>query len=347
MKKIIIVIIIGFCLVAAFAVKTMIDAGQFKTISSHGTSSSLKIPGLPGPEDITVDADNGFAFISSDDRTAALAGHPAQGAIFGLDLNANDTMPVSLTNDFNKEFHPHGISLYKGNRSETLLFVINHANDGASVEIFEYRDKKLIHSESISNPLLFSPNDIVAVGPRSFYATNDHGASSPFDRTIEEYLQLKSSYVVYFDGNRMDIAARGFGYANGINVSRDGKRLFVAATTGRTLHVFARDISTGKLVKALDIPLKTALDNIELDTAGNLFIACHPKIFDFMAHAKDTTKLSPSQVLKITFTDSNRYDIQEVYLNDGKEISASSVAAPYKDSFLIGQVFNGFVLRCE
>ncbi len=347
MKKTAIIIGAVILLVAGMIIKTLHDAGQFRTITSHCDCSCEKIPGLPGPEDITIDAAGGIAFISSDDRRAALAGSPVQGAIYGLDLKAETGKAVILTTEFKQAFHPHGISLYKGAAGETLLFVINHRPDGNFVEIFEYRNRKLSHRESISHPLMFSPNDLVAVGPRSFYASNDHGNRSKWGRMLEEYLQLARSYVVYYDGSSMRIAAEGFKYANGINVDRDGKRLYLASTIGRSLHVYSRDIPTGKLTKESDIGLNTGADNIELDEGGNLYITCHPKILAFSAHAKDRAKLSPSQVLKISFSAADQYTIKEIYLNDGTEISGSSVAAPFSGGFLVGQVFEDHILLCR
>jgi arylesterase / paraoxonase len=346
MKKALIIIGVVVAIAAALVGKTLHDAGQFKTITPHCNCSCAKIEGLPGPEDITVDMKTGMAFISSDDRRATSAGRPLQGAVFGLDLNVEGAKPVNLTADFEKTFHPHGISLYKTEAGETLLFVINHTGDDHFVEIFEFRDQRLVHRESISHPLMFSPNDLVAVGPRSFYASNDHGSRSEWGRTLEDYLQLSRSYVVYFDGNDMKVAAKGFAYANGINVSPDGKKLYLATTIGRSLHVFARDIPTGKLTREFDISLNTGADNIEIDADGNLYIACHPKLLDFAGHAKDHQKPSPSQVLKIALTGTDPYHIEEIYIDDGNEISASSVAAPFDGGFLVGQVFEDHILRC-
>jgi len=39
--------------------------------------------------------------------------------------------------------------------------------------------------------------------------------------------------------------------------------------------------------------------------------------------------------------------VKEVYLNLGKEISASSVAAVYKDRMLVGAVFDPKFLDCK
>lgn len=346
MKKVIIAVLIIILVFAAFVVRTLIVGGQFKTIRPHYEGTCIRVDGLPGPEDITVHPRTGIAFISSDDRRATLAGKPVQGAIYALDLGVKRAIPRKLTAGFDRDFHPHGLSLYLDGGGKTFLFVINHAKTGHFVEIFEYTGGVLIQRESIVNPLMFSPNDLVAVGPRSFYVTNDHGFASRSWRMLEDFIPLKRSFVLYYDGKVMRVAAKGFGYANGINISADGKTLYLAATQDKAIHVFSRDVASGVLTPAYDIHLGTGPDNIELDAAGNLYVACHPKTLAFLAHAKDKTKLSPSQILKITSKGKDNNKVEEIYLNDGKEISASSVAAPFKGGFLVGQVFDDHILVC-
>jgi arylesterase/paraoxonase len=58
-----------------------------------------------------------------------------------------------------------------------------------------------------------------------------------------------------------------------------------------------------------------------------------------LGHAKDEKKISPSEIIKITYKAKGNYEQKSVYLNDGSEISASSVGAVYSDKLLIGPVF--------
>jgi arylesterase/paraoxonase len=214
------------------------------------------------------------------------------------------------------------------------------------VEIFEIADSALVHRESIAGSLLLSPNDLVAVGPRSFYATNDHGSRSEFGRLLEDYLRLPRANVVYFDGSRFSVAADGLRYANGINVSPDGFTLYVAATTDFGVHVYSRDPLSGLLTKISTITTKTAVDNIEIDGDGNLWVTAHPKLLTFVKHSKDARRRSPSQILKITPTGAS-YQIDEIFLDDGRWISGSSVGAVFKNKRLIGSVFEPHILLCE
>lgn len=51
---------------------------------------------------------------------------------------------------------------------------------------------------------MHSPNDVIPVGPKAFYATNDHGGTSKWGRFLEEYLQLPRSFVLYYDGTDVE-----------------------------------------------------------------------------------------------------------------------------------------------
>jgi arylesterase/paraoxonase len=328
-------------------VSTIRHAGEFKTLKPHFNGQARKIGGAVGAEDITIHPHTGVAFISSSDRRAIFRGESTQGAIFEYDLIAATPELKNLTTDFTKELHPHGISLYLGENGETLLFVVNHRPDGEYVEIFDYQDSALVHRESIRGELMNSPNDVVAVGPRSFYATNDHGNVSALGRTVEEYLQLERSYVLYYDGQDFKKAANDIAYANGINVSHDGRTIYVAACVGLKINVYARDLVSGELTYKNEIPLKTGVDNIELDAGGNLWVAAHPQLLTFTKHAKDSTQHSSSEILKINLRENGDYKIDQIYLNDGEEISGSSVGAVFSNKLLIGSVFENHFLVCE
>ena len=75
-------------------------------------------------------------------------------------------------------------------------------------------------------------------------------------------------------------------------------------------------------------------------------IGSHPKVYTFSRHMKDSTVLSPSQVYRFSI-DNSGYNIDEVYLNLGEELSGSTVAAVYGRTILIGSVFESYFLDCK
>jgi len=214
------------------------------------------------------------------------------------------------------------------------------------VEIFEILKNSLVHRETVEGKLIISPNDITAVGPRQFYITNDHGSRSVLGKKLEDYLRLSRSNIVYYDGAKMHVVADGFSYANGIWAAVDGKRLYAAATTGKTFYEYERGAS-GNLKLISKIDLGTGADNIDIDAQGRILIAAHPKLITFLKHAGNKENLSPSQVLEVFRNEKGGYSFEEIYLNAGADISGCSVAAGYKDRLLLGAVFENHFLDCR
>ncbi len=323
---------------------TLFVAGSFKSIHPHLDGTPIVVySGIPGPEDMDLDDATGLLFISSSNRWKTLNGLPANDGIFRFAPDSAQ-QPRKLPTTYPGEFHPHGISVLRTG-SQVYLFVVNHNPDGNFVEIFDYRNDTLFHQRSISDLSMCCPNDVVAVAANKFYVTNDHGTQNGFKRTLEEYLQLPFSSLLYYNGVSFSTAYKGLKYGNGVNVSNDGSKLYVATTTGRNLLTFDRDPATGDIKLVGKLPLKTGVDNIDVDEDGNLWIAAHPKLLAFVGHAKDSTKLSPSQVLKITPGSGASYQVEEIFLDDGRRLSASSIALRYKGELFISGVFQSKILR--
>jgi arylesterase/paraoxonase len=350
-RKILIGIGIIVFVLGLFVFKTLWQAGEFKDLEPRSDLKCTMVKTAVGAEDITVDPSTGIAFVSCTDRRAALRGETVQGAIYAYDLNAASPSLVHLTENIAFTFHPLGISFYQSEQGQKFLFVVNRgvgektrgSTVSMKIEIFEFKAGKLVHLETITDRSMTSPNDILAVGPRQFYVTNDHGFSLPILQMAEDFLQLSFAYILYYDGTEMKKAARNLSYANGIGISPDGRNLYASSTIKGYVRVFSRDAASGALKEKGDIKLKTGVDNIDVDEDGNLYLACHPKLLTFMKHSKDASKHSPSQVLKIHPAGQEAYEIDEVFLNHGEMLSGSSVAMAYKDRLLIGSVFEHFL----
>jgi arylesterase/paraoxonase len=339
---VLLLIVIGWWLV-----DFLMDAGQFKSIQPHFSGTCFEVAGISGPEDITIHPGKRIAYISSTDRWALQQGEPGKGAIFSYDLSKDHPKPVIMQHDFADDFNPHGMSLFVDKQGNERLFVVNHSKGRHSIEIFQLNNDNLAHLETLQDPMMISPNDVVAVGLNQVYFTNDHGYADGALRTLEEYARLKRANLVYYDGRSYKEAASGFSYANGVNVSRDGKKLYLAATTEMTLYVFQRDIESGTLSQEAEIALDTGVDNIEIDANGDVWIGAHPQLLKFVGHAGDSSKLSPSQVLRIRQNSSGDYAVAEKYLDKGQELSGSSVAAVLENRLLIGAVFESRFLDCR
>ena len=233
--------------------------------------------------------------------------------------------------------------LYSGD-GKRRLFVISHRSTGEQlVEIFNIsQDGSLHHTETISNPLIHSPNDLVATGERSFFVSNDHYLSG-LGRNVEDFFGLPLSDVVHFDGQSATSVIKQLAYPNGINMSADGSTLYVAEIMRR--HIRAWHLQAdGSFIAGQAWPMRMGADNIEIDEAGNLWTAGHPNILALPAHAADPASLSPSMVSMINPATN---EVKEIFYSAGDDISASSVAAYSQGTLVIGAVFEEHVLVCS
>jgi arylesterase / paraoxonase len=342
LKRILVILVL---VVIFFVVKLYYQSGQFKSIENHFNGKVTKVyNNVPGPEDMQIDHLTGNLFISGTNRRSTNGETSADDGIYLLNVDSAGN-PALLANDYAGDFHPHGLSLLR--KDTTLyLFVVNHNKEGDFVELFLYQDHRLKHLFSYSAPELCCPNDVVAVDIDKFYVTNDHGSKAGIMPVIEDYLRVPRSTVLYYNGSSFTVAAKSLYYANGINISHDHKELYLATTTGSSIIVFDRE-EDGGLHQRFIIDLGTGVDNIDVDEAGDLWIAAHPKLLDFVNHAKDSTRNSPSQVIKLTLSGAHDFTETTVYLNDGSEISGSSVAAYYHNELFIGAVYDNTMLRAS
>jgi len=354
------VVLIGALGVGFYVYRLMSDMNSFATLEPHFDGTCTQVAGFAGgTEDIDIDRTSGWVFVSSFDRRAAFAdpNNAPRGAIEVFHLNDPDAV-FDATPSTPVDFQPHGISYYDGPEGRRL-FVINHPADGAqAIEVFDLNWNRagrplLIHAETITDPLIVSPNDLVAVGPRSFYTGNDFSTADRggLGYMLELYLRQDKTTLVYYDGEEGSIAARGLTYANGVNVSPDGETLYLAETTDGALRIFDRDVETGALTQRPGaeglLRLGPGLDNIDVDALGRVWITAHPQPFKLQDHADNPENLSPAQVFMLTPSAEEGGSVAEIYLGDGSLASGSSVAIFDQGVMVIGVIFQPNVIVCR
>lgn len=323
--------------------------GYFEPVTPKFAGTCKQIGGVVGAEDMELDRATGLVFISSQDRRFKSPGEIKSGNVYLAAIDKPDVAPRPLLPE-SAGLHPHGISLFADATGRRTLAVVNHQLKDEEIILYDVAvtpegGATLTERRRIKDPLMHSLNDVVLVTHEAFYATNDHGSETPLGEQLETWLLLPRANVVYYDGNAAKEAASGFNYANGINKNQDGTEIYVAEATGRTLSTFRRDPETGVLVHTNSLFIPLGLDNIDVDSDGHLWIGAHPHLLDFLAHASDPAKHSPSAVVKVTLAgDASSYE--PVYVNAGEEISGSSVAVHDKGRLLIGAVFDPKYLSC-
>uniref|UniRef100_A0A8C5MEX9 Paraoxonase n=1 Tax=Leptobrachium leishanense TaxID=445787 RepID=A0A8C5MEX9_9ANUR len=305
-----------------------------------------------GSEDIEI-LPNGLAFISSGLKYPGMFSFAPDkpGEIFLLDLNEENLHPRSLrfSSGFDiSTFSPHGISSYIDEKDDTVyLFVVNHPHFKTTIEIFKFDEEEenvLVHLKTIKHDLLPNVNDLVALGPDSFYATNDYFYHDFTMRHVERFLGFQWTNVVYYSTNEVREAAKGFDSANGIAMSTDRKYIYVADVLSHTITVLEKhqdwSLSPVKVVQ-----LNTLVDNLFVDpNTGDIWIGGHPngkKLF--LYNSEDPPG---SEVVRVQNIHSDNPIITAVYINNGSVIQGSSCAAVYNGKLLVGTVFHK-ALYCD
>lgn len=320
----------------AFVLYTFYSTGFFRTVENRFEGEVIKEISLKGAEDITVSYTDSFAIISATARQQFPPIGQEHGGLYLMELKSGNFVVKHLTANFDLPFAPHGISMLKTDSSYTIA-VVNHTEDGHTIEFFSLYDEKLTHIRTQKSTSLISPNDIVLLDEKRFYVTNDHGYEHGVGRLVEEYGNLAISNVVYFDGQDYSEAAGGISFANGINFDRERNLVFVASPRRFLVKVFQPN-NDGTLAFIENIPCGTGVDNIEFDQEGNLWVGCHPNLLHFSAYAKQKKEHSPSEIIKISYREKGDYTVKSIYENDGSALSATSVACPYGNLIFAGTV---------
>ncbi len=334
-KKIILLLIV---IIIVFVANVLITTGYFRTIENKFDGEIVEKIKLTGAEDITVSSIDSFALISSTKRGTIPSTEEDYGGLYFMDLKSDNYIVKPLTANFKKAFAPHGISIFKTD-STYKVAAISHTNSGHSIEMFTLKGETLIFEKSLTDASMVSPNDIVFIDENRFYFTNDHFYTEGFGRFMEDYIGYSASNVIYFDGENYTKVASRIAYANGINFDAKRNLLFVASPRKFLIKVYSRN-PDGSLDFIEDIPCGTGVDNIEFDTEGNLWVGSHPNLLKFASYAKRKEEFSPSEIIKIKYRGKNDYIIETVYLEDGKVMSASTVAAPFGNLILFGNVMD-------
>ena len=325
--------------ILGYAFYIVYSSGFFRAIEPYFDGRVVDKVSIVGAEDIQADDRKEFIIISSDDRASRRDGQVVQGHLYMMRLDSLEAAPFQLTSFFEKEFYPHGISMIRTSDSTHRIFAINHVGDNHFVELFDLYGDSLAHKETLSDPSMVSPNDLVALGPNEFYFTNDHKHTQAIMRLAEDYLGLRLSNVVYFNGTTYKEVDSGIAYANGVNYDVEKELLFVASPRDFLVKVYNRN-DDGSLNFVENIDCGTGVDNIEFDDQGRLWVGSHPSLLHFSSYAAGKKPISPSEIITIDYRGESDYKVESIYLEEGTEMSAATVAVPIGDLIFLGNVMD-------
>jgi len=336
-------------LVIAFILRyVVINSGVLDTvdISTHYKSvneSCVPLDIASGPEDIDIDTDSGMIYVSAYNRRLERTAPNEKAGIYAFHADSPEQVRLVST-DAPDDFQPHGISFWSDDQHKQLFVVSHRQNGDEAVEIFDVlANGDLTHKQSVMFDEMHSPNDVQSIGHNSFSATNDKGEKNSSTSELLSFLGVKVSSVVFYDGMNGHTVATDLSFANGINISPDGRSVYVAQSLPRNIRVYSRDLISNQLTHLKDIPLNTAPDNIDIDQDGQLWIGGHFSLFKYVAYKKDPNELAPSHIVKVN---PDNGQLTDVYYDEGDHYRASTVGSTYRNKLFIGSVYEDHISIC-
>ncbi|VDO48400.1 unnamed protein product [Onchocerca flexuosa] len=169
-------------------------------------------------------------------------------------------------------------------------------------------------------------------------------------QNVELYMQSHFGSIVYYDGRQGNYLEKYFPSPNGIAINKQQNELYIASTINEFIRIYhLRQDMTGIFTTEISLLSSPNKLFIEPDT-GNIWVALHPVLYKAFRHMQDPVNIdqrSPSQILRIRLQEnSTSWVITEPYANDGATISGSSAVLFYKNSLLIGSLFDR-MLHCD
>ena len=321
--------------------------GAFRGVESEfsGVCSDITLAG--SSEDIEIDRERGVAYLSLLDRDAGNADEDGNGTVMLLDLNLAEPAPRAAMSYDPPDFRPHGLSLLNQPDQPSRLFAISHPAHGIhAVEISE-RDAggSFVPRETVRDPTFVRPNAVAAVGPRQFYLVNSRPSQDKWRDRLDLLKRSGKSTLVFFDGVKARVLVDDLAWPTGLALSPDGAHLFVAEALAKALRVYRRQ-ADGTLVLERTVTLDAAPGNLDVDADGNVWIAAHPRLLRFLAHRRQPENRAPAVVLRFDPRQPDAGAVR-VFADDGARISAGTVAAHWRDEFLIGAQLDKKVLVCK
>ena len=139
---------------------------------------------------------------------------------------------------------------------------------------------------------------------------------------------IGASPLTYFDGPAARNVLTDIASGGGINTSADHRTLYVSETAGKRIRVLDRD-DAGDVAERMRVAMDTSPDNIDVAADGSLWVTGHANTLALIRHFISGSP-APTQVWRVALGPEKADSIEEIYLDDGTQMSAGSVGATWQ-----------------
>jgi hypothetical protein len=317
---------LGF--LVAFAVTLFVTAtnaadcpavGDIEFVCGQAGPEDLAV--VPGSEWVVAGGDTGtdgaMRLIRVSDRTTTIL-FPSETARERADTKtyASCPGPIDAAEKASLKFKTHGLSIRAGKNAVHTLYVVFHGSR-ESIEVFELDARARAERPTVTwigcvlAPDPIGLNAVVGLSDGGFVATNFSGREEVAARPRVNAGEITGELWEWHKGTGWKtIPGSETSGPNGVELSKDGKWLYIAAFGSQSLVRLSRGQAS---VKRDSVQLGFRVDNIRWAPDGSLFAA-------------GPGGVAPAQASNIVKVDPNTLKVQEL------------IRYPYNDTFRFGTV---------
>ena len=246
-------------------------------------------------------------------------------------------------------FSPHGIDLGLRSDGQWQLLAVNHGGR-ESVEFFQLLEEsegyRLAWRGCALAPADSYMNDVAALPGGGFVATHMFPRSSPSIgplslALLKGMLGFDTGHVLHWDGQRFAVAAgTRMPFPNGIQVSPDGKALFVNAYLPGEVRKIG--FPGGELLGKASVK---GPDNSQWDAEGRLLVASHTAGITELGACFGITEGACGAAFAIVAVDPRSVTAQTVLEHRGAPMGAATVAQQVGDDLYLGSFVGDRIVR--
>ena len=293
------VLLVTFALVQPLTAQTAAScapAGDIRFVcGQEGPEDLLHLPGSDWVIASSMGGNGGIKLISVRDKTTTLL-YPSSSAKEQLDKKTYDTCPGAPEPDDKAKFTTHGLAMRAGRGSIYTLYAVHHGKR-ESIEVFQAdargKTPVLTWIGCAVAPDPIGLNSVVPLPGGGFVATNfsERGANASASRTKMMAGEINGELWEWHTGKGWSkVPGSETAGANGVEVSKDGKWLYIAAWGSQSFVRLSRDQTP---VKRDSVPLGFRVDNIRFAPDGSILAAGQGQ------QSTNSVRIDP-QTLKVT-----------------------------------------------
>lgn len=326
-----------------------------------------------GVEDLDFDPESGTIFMSAYDRRAVAreideGKVTTQGGIYTINVS-DITVTASLKvtdisrafKDAGNEFRPHGFDVW-GINSNKRIFAINRlyktersdAKMTPVIEVFEYNQGQLLHSERISFSNVGTVQETIVC---DLYDVTYDGDSFVTFLIVTHFPRFCEKFENGEEGDfRPHFKALNSDFMISM-ISHDSMPNGIARFYSQDLNIFTFTITLEKqILISVDKPEKKYVydvfdlsifpDNVTIDHEGTLLVAGFPNLIDYYFYMKSWlgVEKSPSVVYRIS---PETYEQTLLFKDNGAMISGATVALRAGDYLIMGSAWDDNIAICS